>query len=109
MKNVRKSYRNTLGESRRRRVLLYIHEFIVNNEYCPDIREIGAAVDITSTSVTNYYLKQLRKWDLIDFKPRLSRTIHLTALGKEQVAKWMQPVNKSVKLHDNLQSVTQIK
>ena len=47
--------------SRQERMVAFIREFISKSGYPPSIREIGEAVDISSTSVVNYNLKALEK------------------------------------------------
>ncbi|RUA15845.1 MAG: repressor LexA [Clostridia bacterium] len=46
---------------RQEAMLKFIREFIGTNDYPPTIREIGAAVGISSTSVVNYNLDQLER------------------------------------------------
>jgi len=57
-------------------------EFMVNyqneNGRPPSIREIGEKVNISSTSVVNYYLDQLKKMGYLERHTRVSRGLRLT-------------------------------
>ncbi|MEJ2606303.1 MAG: transcriptional repressor LexA [Anaerolineales bacterium] len=65
---------------RQRRMLEFINEFMLENGYPPSIREIGEAVDITSTSVVNYNLNRLVEGGYLYRDQNVSRGIRL--LGK---------------------------
>ena len=69
--------------SRQERMMAFIREFISKSGYPPSIREIGEAVDISSTSVVNYNLKALEKKKLIARDRTVSRGIRL--LGEATV------------------------
>ena len=69
--------------SRQERMMAFIREFISKSGYPPSIREIGEAVDISSTSVVNYNLKALEKKKLIARDRTVSRGIRL--LGETPV------------------------
>ena len=62
---------------RQQRILDFIREFIDENMYPPTIREIGQAVDISSTSVVNYNLNKLVDAGLIERNKEVSRGIRL--------------------------------
>ncbi len=62
---------------RQRRILHYLEEFIRENGYPPSIRQIQAALGISSTSVVDYNLDLLEKRGLIRRRPRASRSITL--------------------------------
>jgi repressor LexA len=62
---------------RQEAILAYIAEFVGANGYPPTIREIGQALDITSTSVVNYNLNKLEKAGLIFRNGQVSRGIRL--------------------------------
>jgi repressor LexA len=63
---------------RQRRILEFIKDFVLENGYPPTIREIGEAVDISSTSVVNYNLNALQKEGHIIRDRTVSRGIRLT-------------------------------
>ena len=63
---------------RQRKILDFIKSFSLNNGYPPTIREIGEAVEISSTSVVNYNLNALQKEGLIVRDRTVSRGIRLT-------------------------------
>ena len=74
--------------SRQKNILTYVCEYMVNHGRPPTIREIGAATDISSTSVVNYNLTKLEKKGLIGRDADVSRGLRLTEkamtfLGKE--------------------------
>ncbi len=62
---------------RQQRILEFIERYIEENEFPPSIREIGAAVGISSTSVVNYNLKKLEAAQYIKRDPTVSRGIRL--------------------------------
>lgn len=63
---------------RQQRMLQFLEDFIRENGYPPTIREIQAALNISSTSVVDYNLTLLEKRGLIERQPRASRSITLT-------------------------------
>ncbi|MGA9193306.1 MAG: transcriptional repressor LexA [Anaerolineales bacterium] len=63
---------------RQRRMLDFIVDFSDENGYPPSIREIGQAVDISSTSVVNYNLNRLVEEGFLDRDQNVSRGIRLT-------------------------------
>ncbi|MEI2688290.1 MAG: transcriptional repressor LexA [Anaerolineae bacterium] len=62
---------------RQKRMLKFIREFAEENQYPPTIREIGVAVDISSTSVVNYNLNKLVEAGLIERNKEVSRGIRM--------------------------------
>ena len=62
---------------RQKRILEFIQEFIEEHDYPPTIREIGAAVGISSTSVVNYNLERLEEMNLIQRNREVSRGLRL--------------------------------
>ena len=63
---------------RQRRILDFIQEFTSDNGYPPSIRQIGASVGISSTSVVNYNLNRLVEEGFLDRDKNVSRGIRLT-------------------------------
>lgn len=63
---------------RQRRMLDFILRFSEESGYPPSIREIGRAVDISSTSVVNYNLNRLVEEGYLDRDQNVSRGIRLT-------------------------------
>ncbi len=63
---------------RQRKMLDFIRIFSLQNGYPPSIREIGEAVDISSTSVVNYNLNRLVEQGYLDRDQNVSRGIRLT-------------------------------
>ncbi|MFA9403752.1 MAG: transcriptional repressor LexA [Anaerolineales bacterium] len=63
---------------RQRRILDYIQDFTTDNGYPPSIRQIGASVGISSTSVVNYNLNRLVDEGFLDRDKNVSRGIRLT-------------------------------
>ncbi len=62
---------------RQQAILEFIRSFSVKTKYPPTIREIGKAVNISSTSVVNYNLNVLEKQGLIRRDKTISRGIKL--------------------------------
>jgi repressor LexA len=63
---------------RQSRMLDYIQEFSTENGYPPSIRQIGAAVGISSTSVVNYNLNRLVDEGYLHRDQNVSRGIRLS-------------------------------
>ena len=62
---------------RQQRILDFIRRFLEEHDYPPTIREIGQAVDISSTSVVNYNLNKLVDAGLIERNAEVSRGLRL--------------------------------
>lgn len=62
---------------RQKAMLEFIRKFIEDHDYPPTIREIGAAVGISSTSVVNYNLDQLEQKGYIIRNREVSRGLRL--------------------------------
>lgn len=76
--------RRKLSE-RQHKMLDFIRKFSIQNGYPPSIREIGKAVEISSTSVVNYNLNRLVEHGYLDRDRNVSRGIRLTEKLAEQV------------------------
>jgi repressor LexA len=63
---------------RQRRMIEFIQSFSTDYGYPPSIREIGAAVGISSTSVVNYNLNRLVEEGYLSRDQNVSRGIRLT-------------------------------
>jgi len=72
---------------RQRRILEFIRQFTLENEYPPTIREIGTAVGISSTSVVNYNLNVLEREGYILRNKEVSRGIRLREGLRELAAR----------------------
>jgi len=70
---------------RQRKMLDFIRMFSLQNGYPPSIREIGEAVDISSTSVVNYNLNRLVDQGHLDRDQNVSRGLRLTEKLSSQV------------------------
>lgn len=62
---------------RQQNILDFIRNFFKENSFPPTIREIGEAVDISSTSVVNYNLNKLVEAGLIERDKEISRGLRL--------------------------------
>ena len=70
--------RRSEGLSKRhKKVLRFLEKFQADNGYSPSIREIGKAIDVQSTSLVDYYLKQLEDKEYISREQHISRSICL--------------------------------
>ncbi len=68
---------------RQRGILEFINHFSDEHGYPPTIREIGAAVNIKSTSVVNYNLNKLNKEGFIARSKKFSRGIRVVGQNGE--------------------------
>ena len=73
------------NESRQIQVLRYIYEEITLHGYPPTVREIGKAVQLSSTSTVHGHLDRLQKKGFIKKDPTKPRTIEITMLGKKEL------------------------
>ena len=71
-------------ESRQIEVLRYIHEQVTQKGYPPTVREIGEAVQLSSTSTVHGHLARLEKKGLSKRDPTKPRAIELTKQGLEK-------------------------
>jgi len=70
--------RKSEGLSKRHQLILkFLAKFQEKNGYSPSIREIGESISVRSTSLVDYYLKQLEDMDYISREQHISRSIRL--------------------------------
>jgi len=70
--------RKSEGLSKRHEMILkFLAEFHKNNGYSPSIREVGQSINVRSTSLVDYYLKQLEEKGYITREQHISRSICL--------------------------------
>src|SRR5574340_1363333 len=62
---------------RHKKILAFLTQFQENNGYSPSIREIGESINVRSTSLVDYYLKQLEDMGHISREQHISRSICL--------------------------------
>jgi len=70
---------------RQQGILEFLAEYIQGNGYPPSIREIGAAVGISSTSVVSYNLERLEDEGYIARDQEVSRGLRLTSMARTEV------------------------
>ena len=70
---------------KQRRVLNFIEQFTKEQGYPPSVREIGAAVGLTSTATVHGYLERLEKKGYLDRKAMKTRAMRVTAPEEESV------------------------
>lgn len=68
-------------------LLLAIGRFIRDRGFSPAIRELGRAVEISSTSVVNYHLTKIKEAGYIQSDPMTTRSIVPTEAGAAWLAK----------------------
>jgi repressor LexA len=70
--------RKSEGLSKRHQMILkFLSGFQEDNGYSPSIREIGESINVRSTSLVDYYLKQLEEKGYISREQHISRSICL--------------------------------
>jgi len=78
-------------DSRYYRLMQFVCDYQIQHNYPPTIREIGKATGITSTSVVDYHLEQLRLFGMVEKLTEASeyksRNTHLTELGLDILGK----------------------
>lgn len=81
---------------RQKNILAYIQEYVAEFGRPPTIREIGAAVKISSTSVVNYNLTKLKERGLLERDSDVSRGLRLTEKVVEATGQAVAAVGKVV-------------
>lgn len=81
---------------RQKNILAYIQEYVAEFGRPPTIREIGGAVNISSTSVVNYNLTKLKERGLLERDSDVSRGLRLTEKVAETTGKAVAAVGKVV-------------
>jgi len=71
---------------RQNAILEFIRSYTGENGYPPSIREIGAAAEISSTSVVNYNLNVLQEKHYIERQKEISRGLRLVDRGRAPTA-----------------------
>jgi repressor LexA len=70
--------RKSAGISERhRKIMQFLTEFQEDHGYSPSIREIGKSINVDSTSLVDYYLKQLDEQGYIERNQHISRSIRV--------------------------------
>lgn len=85
MNNSRNQHDPSRTRARRDAIVAYMASYSTEHGRGPTIREIMAAVGITSTSVTRYHLAWLARHGEIEWEPRINRG------GKPLGAELIQP------------------
>lgn len=62
---------------RQRKIMEFLTSFQSANGYSPSIRQIGDSINVKSTSLVDYYLKQLQELEYIEREDRISRSIRV--------------------------------
>lgn len=81
---------------RQKSILAYIQKYVAERGRPPTIREIGKAVNISSTSVVNYNLTKLKERGLLERDAEVSRGLRLTEKVAVATAQVRQSVSKTV-------------
>lgn len=72
-------------DSRQEEILRFIHERVAKKGYPPTVREIGEAVNLSSTSTVHGHLSRLEKKGLLQRDPTKPRAIELTRSGLDLI------------------------
>ena len=95
--------RRSEGLSKRhQKILKFLAKFQEDNGYSPSIREIGESINVQSTSLVDYYLKQLEEMGYISREQHISRSICLlkpleaAQTAADRIAKGVRNVSAAV-------------
>lgn len=66
------------SSTKRGEILCYLRSFAAENGYAPSVREIMAAVGLSSTATVHYHLKELERAGLIETSGGKNRAIRLS-------------------------------
>ena len=98
--------RKSEGLSKRHKLILkFLKKFQEENGYSPSIREIGESIQVSSTSLVDYYLKQLEEKGYISREQHISRSICLIKPPEEKksaVERISEGINQAGKTIDDL-------
>lgn len=72
-------------EAQLKRLYTYIKEYVINNGYSPNVREMCVKMNVTSTSTISYYLKKLEEKNLISRKKGQKRAIELLGEAEQSI------------------------
>lgn len=72
-------------ETRQTEILKYIHNQVEAKGYPPTVREIGIAVNLSSTSTVHGHLSRLEKKGFLQRDPTKPRAIELTQIGLDLI------------------------
>ena len=67
-----------LMTDRHRKIMAFLEEYQNENQFSPSIREIGNSIGVNSTSLVDYYLRQLTDLGYLERNDRISRSIRIT-------------------------------
>jgi repressor LexA len=81
---------------RQKNILSFIYSYREEHDRPPTIREIGAAVDISSTSVVNYNLTKLEEREYLIRDAEVSRGISFTDKAREFLGVVADNVNSAI-------------
>jgi repressor LexA len=94
--------------NRHKKIISFLTEFQVKNGYSPSIREIGESINVRSTSLVDYYLKQLEDLGYISREQHISRSICLVKpveAAKSAVERVTDGIRKAGSVIDELLSI----
>lgn len=73
-----------LMTDRHRKIMTFLEEYQNENQFSPSIREIGNSIGVNSTSLVDYYLRQLTDLGYLERNDRISRSIRITKPYEEE-------------------------
>lgn len=76
--------RSRLMSDRHRSIMEFLEAYQNENQYAPSIREIGNHINVGSTSLVDYYLRQLIDMGYLERDTRVSRSIRMVKPYREE-------------------------
>lgn len=67
------------------RILIYIYDRSKEKTYPPSVREVCEGVGLKSPATVHAHIHVLHERNLVDFEPKIARSLHLTDKGTERV------------------------
>lgn len=89
---------NRSAVARRRDILVAIARSFISKGISPSIREICTATGITSSSVVQYYLRQMEAVGLVERTVRISRGLTLTEAGWDEARSYGSGITRPVQI-----------
>lgn len=82
--------------TRQKNILAFIRHYVLENTRPPTIREIGSAVEISSTSVVNYNLTKLKEKGYLERDAEVSRGLRLTKKASQMYGDAVHGVSEAL-------------
>jgi repressor LexA len=74
-------------EDRFSQIVNFVHSYTKENGFPPNVREIGTAIGLSSSSSMHKTIKQCLKHGYVEMHPKIARSIRVSDDGKKLISK----------------------